>query len=203
MLHITNHSGKLEGLRSISSCVALNPYCKERAKNPATICHHCYATRYVGMRDALRRHLECNTNELQALIEWDELPIIADVLFRFESFGDTLSATHAGNYYRIAAKNVFTTFAAWTKNVEHYETAHETICSKPDNFILIYSDPVLNGHSDAWYEAFFEAHPLVDKIFVVMDKDHADGISCGKRKCKACLLCYTKSGARIIREVLK
>lgn len=192
-------------MHSISTSVLLNPICKERAKNPDTICSHCYAARYAGMRKGLAARLEKNTHELDNLIPMDELPIINDKVFRFESFGDTRHETQAANYYRIAIKNDGTTFTAWTKNIKHYEDAHEHTTRKPDNFILIYSDPIINGHSDEWYEAFFEAHPLVDKIFVVYDKEHAKNvkINCGSRHCLSCLICYRKSGERIIREKLK
>lgn len=205
MLHITTHSGKLEGLHSISTSVALNPICKERAKDPNTICSHCYASRYVGMREGLRNKLAMNTEALQALIPMDELPIINDLFFRLESFGDVMSEAQAANYYRTAMKNCSTTFAAWTKNVKYYEEAHERTTRKPDNFILIYSDPVINGHSNEWYETFFKLHPLVDKIFVVYDKEHAKhvDINCGAKRCLSCLICYQKSGVRIIRETLK
>lgn len=205
MLHITTHSGKLHGMHSISTSVALNPICKERAKDTNTICSHCYASRYVGMRKGLRDKLELNTNALQSLIPFNELPVINDRVFRLESFGDVMSTTQAANYYRLAGFNYYTTFTAWTKNVAFYEDAHENIVDKPHNFILIYSDPLLNGHSDEWYEAFLAAHPLVDYIFVVMDKEHAAQveITCGTRKCLECLHCYRKGNARIIREVLK
>ena len=207
MLHITTHSGKLTGMHSISTSVALNPICAERSKNPNSICHKCYAARYVGMRKGLREALERNTAELTAVMSLLEMPCINDRLFRFESFGDVQNAIQAANYYGIALKNGETTFSAWTKNVEYYEYAHEHFRRKPENFILIYSDPIINGHSDEWYEAFFAAHPLVDKIFVVYDKEHAPAvaINCGARRCLECQICYHKDkfGARIIREVLK
>lgn len=206
MLHITTHSGKLEGMHSISTSVLLNPICKVRSKDPKSICHHCYAQRYAGIRPTLAKALERNTQILiNRPITSDDIPTINDRFLRLESFGDVQNTQQAANYLDLSAYYPYTTIAAWTKNVTLYERAHNDGHEKLDNFILIYSDPVINGHSDEWYNKFFEAHPLVDYIFVVMDKEHAKNveINCGARHCLSCLHCYKKGNKRIIREVLK
>lgn len=42
-LKFTTHSGKLEGIQSLNTSVALNPICAKRAQVPDSICAHCYA----------------------------------------------------------------------------------------------------------------------------------------------------------------
>ena len=39
----TGHTGKMSGVISISTSVALNTRCPARAKDPDSICHFCFA----------------------------------------------------------------------------------------------------------------------------------------------------------------
>ena len=208
-LHITTHGGKLEGLRSISTSRRLNPLCQKRAEDPNSICHYCYAETYLKLRENLRKALERNTRELCGvdLIPYDELPIINDLYFRFEAFGDLINTNQVINYFNIAKKNEKTTFALWTKNPWEIEDAIKRGNEKPDNLIIVYSVSVLNGTTPDILAKFKEAWPCIDKFFTVYDKTYIEGhnvnINCGGRKCIECLNCYKKNDIAIINEKLK
>lgn len=202
MIHITTHSGKLEGLHSISTSAAMNTYCTTRDKINGSICNKCYAETYLKLRKNLRTRLEANTEELTTrYIPASELPIINDKYFRLESFGDIQNVTQVENYFNIAIKNHGTTFVLWTKNpaiiAQALKQAH-----KPVNMIIIYSSPMINRPVN---DRIFKVYPFIDKVFTVYDKAHAGAvnINCGGRKCLTCLRCYSKRTGARVNELLK
>lgn len=202
MLHITKHSGKLEGMHSISTSMMLNENCRNRQGIDNCICSKCYAETYLKLRANLRTALERNTAELtEKLIPTSELPVINDRYFRFESFGDIQNVTQVENYFNICKRNKGTTFALWTKNpaiiAQALRQAH-----KPVNLIIIYSAPMINK---AVNPKIFDVFPFVDKVFTVYDKAHSTtvNINCGQRKCIDCRRCYRKRTGREVNEILK
>ena len=49
-VHYTvNHSGKMEGMQSLSTSCLCNEYCKNRSSNSELVCSHCYAQRQMKM----------------------------------------------------------------------------------------------------------------------------------------------------------
>ena len=47
-VHYTvNHSGKMEGMQSLSTSCLCNEYCKNRSSNSELVCSHCYAQRQM------------------------------------------------------------------------------------------------------------------------------------------------------------
>lgn len=202
---ISEGSGKMEGMKSISTSVLLNKRCGKNALIPGSICSSCYAMRYAGFRSALRRKLEVNTLlYTYTVIPAEYLPTINDLYFRFESFGDLNNAIQVVNYFNIAAKNSLTTFAQWTKNPDYIETAiNEMGYKKPENVIIIYSSILKNVCN----MSIFKKYSFIDKIFTVYTSDYITRenveINCGARHCLSCLNCYTKSGDKTISEKLK
>lgn len=197
---VSEHTGKMEGIGSISTWCGSNPNCVARAKNPDSICSKCYARR-MSYRHSLIDRLKNNTEVLSSeVLKEDDLPFINSSYFRFESFGDLINKTHLINYMNICQKNPQCTFALWTKNfwivddvLEEYE--------KPENLLIVASSGQMNKELDrvpAW----------ADSVFTVYDKDFSKEneveINCGSRSCLICRKCYTKhEGVMHIHELLK
>lgn len=206
-----NMSGKMSGFPSISTSVALNPICQARAKDPDSICAHCFAMSTVARYTALGVHLAENTTVLCK----DVLPIellprftFAVNMCRFESFGDLNNVTQVINYFNIARVNSHVHFALWTKNPKLIALA--LVClkgtgnpGKPENLNIIYSSPMLNTCAGD----VFSRYPFIDKVFTVYDKQTIAKenitINCGARACASCGLCYFDKVVKIVNEQLK
>lgn len=201
-IHFTlNHTGKMEGMQSLSTSCVCNPACLARMKDKDSICSHCFAAAMHKRYTALGIRMEQNTVALSArLYSHEELPIINAAFFRFESFGDLSSVTHARNYLRICKRNPWTRFALWTKNPGYLAQAIK-LEGKPNNLNVILSSPYMDTVADASRWEF------VDKVFTVWTKSAIKAqnvaINCGSRKCLDCLLCYTKNDVHEINEILK
>lgn len=117
-VHYTvNHSGKMEGMQSLSTSCLCNKYCKNRSINSDLVCSHCYAQRQMKMYKNLNACLERNTKILTGrILKEAEIPMINASFFRFESFGDLINVTQVINYFHICKKNKHVHFALWTKN---------------------------------------------------------------------------------------
>ena len=199
-IHFTvNHTGKMEGMQSLSTSCVCNPACIARMKDSDSICSHCFAAAMHKRYGNLAIRMEQNYQTLSSrLFEIEELPMINAAWFRFESFGDLGSVIQARNYLRIAKRNPQTFFAIWTKNPSFMAKAI-AIEGKPENINIILSSPYMNTTCDESKWSF------VDKTFTVYDKQHSDGvkINCGDRKCMDCRICYTKNNIRRVNENLK
>ena len=93
-VHYTvNHSGKMEGMQSLSTSCLCNEYCKNRSSNSELVCSHCYAQRQMKRYKNLNACLERNTEILTSrILKEAEIPMINASFFRFESFGATIRA---------------------------------------------------------------------------------------------------------------
>lgn len=214
-----NHTGKMEGMHSISTAVTVNPICqarraaalkaleeaKEKGLDPIEhICLSCFAEaqlEYQGSTDIkYRRAFEILNYKVFAL---EDFPILNLLVFRIEAFGDVASVTQARNYIRLANRNPLTICTAWTKNPGIWKEAF-AIEGKPENMIMIYSNPIVDSKIDE--EAFFQAlkvsYPFLDKMFSVFNEED-ETTNCGGRKCLTCLNCYRKDGPVFIHEVKK
>ena len=202
----TDHTGKMAGVISISTSVALNPRCAARAKDPDSICAHCFAAAmleyYAGLDNKLARNTELLT---KAELTPDQVPVInADKwpLLRFESFGDLNNVIQVYNYFLIAAVNHKCKAALWTKNPDLIQAAMDHYgITKPSNLVIIYSSPKLNTPA----ADILRKYAFIDKVFTVYDKEHSGGvkINCGARDCKKCGRCYSKRTGAIVNETLK
>jgi hypothetical protein len=102
MIHITQHSGKMLGINSISTNNNSNKFCKKMSKNPKTICSKCYANRLVKLRPSLENRLELNSLELSLnILHFKQIPTINALYFRFNSFGELINETHFRNLVNI------------------------------------------------------------------------------------------------------
>lgn len=199
---VTTHTGKLEGIQSISTLSICNPYCISRMLNGNSVCAHCYTEGHT-YKKPLMAHLITNFKKLtERIIPDSELPIITSIYGRIESFGDVYNVTQAINYIHIIRKNPHVKFAIWSKNVGIWAKAFQ-IEGKPENTTFVQSSCRLNvpakvNPAHAWF---------VDYVFTVYDFEHAVSenvkIHCGFNKCMLCGHCYNKGNVMYVNEILK
>lgn len=198
-LHISKHTGKMKGIMSLNTNSLTNPYCIAHRDIAGSVCEKCYAKSYLSYRKSLTAHCEKNGRLLSSgVLPMNELPLLNELYFRFESFGDLINETHFINLCRICEKNPLTTFALWTKNPFIIERVFATR-RKPDNLIINLSSIYLNKKAECPY-------PWVDHIFTVYSKNavkEGTRINCGGKKCLECLNCYKADSDFFINEILK
>lgn len=198
------HTGKMEGMISLSTCCLCNGRCKKRMDNNNSICSHCFAAAMMKRYKTLTNKLIRNTEILSTtLFDVKDFPIINAAYFRFESFGDLVNVIHAQNYIRMAKRNKHCTFALWTKNPDILSLAIKKE-GKPKNLIVIYSSETIGKVNDS----ILKLYPFIDHIFTVWkDEKQAaaagHNINCGARHCLSCLRCYKKSTGLYVNELLK
>lgn len=207
----TNHTGKMEGINSISTSVVLNPFCQKQQAIAGSICSHCFAEAMMKMYGALEEKLARNTETLtKSIIPIADLPDTTGMeIFRFESFGDLNNEIQLENYLNIVKKNPGTRFTLWTKRyklAKEYFDTHDV----PENFTLIFSSLMINKKIDLTFmkkSGKFKKGQL--KSFTVYDYDYVKehweemDINCGSRFCNGCRLCYSKNEVEEISEILK
>lgn len=202
-LHFTTkHTGKMEGMVSVSTSCKQNKFCQERSKNENTICSHCYAQTQMKMYKTMEKCLAKNTELLTTqIIPMENLPVINALYFRFEAFGDINNEIQVINYFNLCKKNPKVNFALWTKNpwIIARTIAHGNL--KPFNLQIILSSVLINCPAD------IRSFPFVDKVFTVYDTDYIKAndvhINCGDKTCLGCTLCYNKNDVKYISEKIK
>ncbi len=200
-IKISELTGKMAGINSLSTSPLLNEGCKKNRTIEGSVCQKCYSTvtlkRYKNLRNMLERNTDVLTSEV---FDMADIPYINGKVFRFESHGDVQNNIHLENLCRIAEKNSETTFTLWTKHIQQAENFFDNR-EKPANFILIYSSIMLNNPIND------EKLNHNDKIFTVYTKDHIKendiNINCGAKDCSSCRLCYTHNDTKIVNEILK
>lgn len=201
-IRFSNHGGKMEGIRSLSTSVVLNAICQARAKVANSICAKCYAHNLLSFRRSLRRSLERNHKALtSAVIDENLWPVIVDRYFRLEAFGDLNNTIQVINYFNFVKRNPETRFALWTKNPELIALVIKAGYKKPENLNIIQSSKHINV-VDA------PAFDFIDVVFTVFSPEyiaeHNIVINCGALHCLSCLKCYRKTdGVLYINEKLK
>ena len=211
-VHYTmGHSGKMDGLISLSTDINSNPLCQARMKMRGAVCQHCFSERlwdddkgrYRGGNDSFKTNAMILSKHL---LTDDEIPYINYKrwpLFRFEAFGDLRSVLQALNYLRIAKKNPKVRFALFTKNPGFLSRALRLV-PKPENLQIVLSSLFMNKQARGNF-------PFVDKIFTVYDEAFITRnkvqINCGARSCLACQRCYLPNlnGEKVqqVREQVK
>ena len=203
-LHFTlNHTGKMQGIHSLSTSCKGNAQCQKNAQIKGSICEHCFSfammKRYTNLDGCMQRNAEI----LRAgIIPADQWPVTTGQIFRLESFGDLANWMQAANYLNFARRNPQTRFSLYTKNPRFVAEAIAKGYEKPENLVIVFSSLFLNARAKAPY-------PFIDKVFTVYEtEDKApDGINCGARNCFACQRCYRKNpdGVKVehISELLK
>jgi len=208
LLCISNGIGKMEKIRSISTNTLTNDFCKKMhaTKNTLIICGHCYSyeslemARFPNQVKALQRNSDILGKKELSEKEIYQNYMFNDNIFRLQSHGDLINELHLKNLMAIVTANKWTTFALWTKRknvIKEYFDKHE----KPDNLILVYSNPLINKVIDSrskYKPVYF------DKVFNNVDKDYMkEKQNCTGQKCITCRRCYIKSNDNTIIEAVK
>ena len=204
-IHITKGAGKLgksencsSAINSINTNTLSNDYCKKQNLNENSICFKCYSfNSLTKFRSNMIPPLERNSNLLStSVIDFNLLPTILELYFRFNSHGELINLIHLENYNNIALKNPHCTFTLWTKRFDLIKKFFDNN-QKPKNLILIYSNSKLNNPIKKLPKYF-------NKTFNNVTKDQVNNfnINCYS-KCVDCLLCYTFNDVTTIIEKVK
>jgi hypothetical protein len=200
-IHISIMTGKLDGLRAISTNTRTNDYCiKQNASgDPNNICTKCYShTMLSSYRKNMQPALQRNSDALSAApLAPDAIPRILDAVFRFDAHGELINDTHLSNLCAIATRNPRTSFALWTKRND-IVSKHFRSNPKPVNLILIYSNPKISN-------IMRKPPRYFDRTFNnVLEHEYVEQQNCTGQKCADCLLCYTPgNGVTTIVEKVK
>lgn len=212
LVNVTIHSGKMEGIPSISTSCILNARCQKRVTCNKSVCNNCFAHSYMKFRKELREALERNfhilTERFLTKKEIEDLNINSS-FFRLEAFGDLNNDIQLINYVNICKHYKYTRFALWTKNVDILLSVFsKKKYRKPRNLSLIISSPLLNVAFPKSFVEKVNAIVHIDVVFTVYSKDFAEKhniiINCGAKHCLSCLQCYKSHRETIyINEKLK
>jgi len=200
-IHISIMTGKLDGLRAISTNTRTNDYCikQSQSPDPNNICTKCYShTMLSSYRKHMQPALQRNSDALSAApLAPDAIPRILDAVFRFDAHGELINDTHLSNLCAIATRNPRTSFALWTKRND-IVSKHFRSNPKPVNLILIYSNPKISN-------IMRKPPRYFDRTFNnVLEHEHVEQQNCTGQKCADCLLCYTPgNGVTTIVEKVK
>lgn len=192
---ISRHTGKMEGVRSISTSALANPSCIARREDKNAICANCYACKYLKLRKTLRE--KCARNSIFYTTEHlqkEDIPRLNDKIFRFEAFGELENVTQLANYNNIAWYNPDTIFTLWSKRPDIIERFY-TSEVRAYNFNIILSSRFIN-QSDYKYYLDNYGRGFFDGVFTVYTKEHAEAHNIpingrsGRGACNNCRLCY-------------
>ena len=212
LINITTHSGKMEGIPSISTSCILNARCQKRVNCDKSVCHNCFAHSYMKFRKELREALERNFHILtEKILTKEEIATlnINASFFRLEAFGDLNNNIQLINYINICRYYKNTRFALWTKNIDILLSVFsQKKYRKPRNLSLIISSPLLNVAFPVSFMENVNKVVHVDVVFTVYTKEFAINhnivINCGAKHCLSCLQCYKGHKETIyINEQLK
>lgn len=199
-IHISKMTGKLEGLKAISSNTVTNPYCIQQnaCGNEDNICTKCYShTMLKSYRKNMQPALERNSQALgNSVLSIDELPMIMDAFFRFNAHGELINETHLINLINIAKKNPHCNFALWSKRYDIVKSVFSKV-EKPHNLIMIFSNSKISS-------VLPKPPKYFDKTFNnVLQDEEVEKQNCTGQQCKNCLLCYRHGTTDTIVEMVK
>ncbi len=201
-VHISIMSGKLQGLKAISTNTVTNLFCNKMHtssnSNGDEICPECYSHAMLATyRKNAQAALQWNSDYLSSKL-WheDAFPVIMERVFRFSAHGELINDTHLLNLLTIVRKNPKTTFALWTKRKDIVGKVFK-VEAKPANLVMIFSNNKIG--------AILAKPPKhFDKTFNnVREEEYTDRQNCTGQKCKDCLLCYDLTTTDTIVEKVK
>lgn len=219
-LHVSDHmSGKMDGIKCITSACTVNDHCKKLHK-AGGICEHCYAFRYLNLRPTVRKCYERNSKVLSNEMDISYMPAFRHSDFvRLESFGDLINREHIENYLLICFKNPKTNFSLFTKRrfmLENYFKDFEV--KKPSNLAIVSSAYTMNDDQNTEMYASYDTNDylgfkLIDTVFNVYTNDEnmqkKDKLAMHKweceKQCLFCLVCWSSkmSDLMLVKEHLK
>ena len=200
-VHITNGSGKLDSIKSINTNTVTNDFCikMNKAKDTNIICTKCNSHAMLKtFRKNCQPSFQRNSDLLSTrVLEQEELPLILDAFFRFDSHGELINVTNLINYVNITKKNPHCSFGLWTKRkdiINRYFKDNDC----PPNLILIYSNPKISNILSKPPKHF---HRTFNNV---LEHEEVERQNCTGQQCKNCLLCYTpNNGVDTIVEKVK
>ena len=193
-------TGKLDGLRAISTNTTTNPFCvKQNASGQAdNICTKCYShTMLKTYRKNMAPALERNSVALSTrVISGVDIPRLNDAYFRLDAHGELINELHLSNLIAIAEANPQTTITLWTKRKDIVNKVM-AVTAKPSNMIFVFSNSKIGTILD-------KAPKHFDKTFNnVLVTEYVDRQNCTGQKCMDCLKCYTHNDTVAIVEAVK
>lgn len=200
-----NHNAKMSGMISISTDNKLNPYCCAYKCNPENICHNCFADAQLDRQPTQEIPYIYNTYLLtNYIIPVEILPVINNLFFRFESFGDLINSVQFTNYCNVCLVNPMVHFSDYTKNLFIIDNTFRSGVRKPKNLKIVASS--IKKNVIRQLTEFQKTY--VDHVFTVYTleylKTHKDiKINCGARHCLTCLNCYMENRDFYISEIEK
>ena len=202
-VHISIMTGKLQGLKAISTNTKTNAYCIDQHKKAIdnktdNICGDCYSHKMLdGFRKNMAPALQRNSDLLSSRpLEPYEIPRIIDSIFRFNAHGELINMQHLDNLMRIVIDNPWCRFALWTKRTDFVFRWMKRY-GKPKNLNLIYSNPK---------KSMIMSKPprYFDKTFNnVLTHEFVERQNCTGQKCQDCRLCYEVNDVDTIIEKVK
>ena len=220
MLTITTHSptSKMKDKVSLSTSVAMNPYCKARQADVSCVCHYCFANSINNAKPTVRRSCKRNSMILWNIIipveYWEKVKLTKAQRenmkngFRLESLGDTFNDTQAVNYLNFVKAFPNITFTLWSKNWAIWYTIFEKY-GKPENMIYIHSSSKVNVID----EPPCPMKKYLDYVFTVYEREYAINhpevkYNCctpfERRQCvRDCNECYSKGNYKYRGEILR
>ena len=200
-IHFSIMTGKLKGLRAISTNTTTNPFCinMSNSKKDNVICKKCYSfdmlkTYRKNMQECLQHNSELLST---SIIDDVHLPFIVDAFIRIDAHGELINDIHLINIYNLAIKNPHTTFAIWSKRKDIVNSVNKTR-ETPSNVILIFSNAIIDNVS-------YTPPKYFHKVFNnVSDTHKEEEQNCTGQICIECMACYKlDSGINVIIEAEK
>jgi len=186
MLKVSNGSGKMLDIRSLNTNTLTNPFCQKmvKSKNKSIICTQCYSDAMLrGIRKNCATAWQQNSDILSGgLIPDHMLPTILDAFTRISGHGEVINMTMIENIHNIINHNPHCIFGWWTKRKDLIHQFYKTH-DKPENLILIYSNPIID-------RVMTTPPKFFDRTFNNVSKDSAIDQNCTGQKCIDCMLCY-------------
>lgn len=186
-----HESGKIEGLFSLDTACTNNDYCPrmQGSEDPTIICRHCY-TLSMWQAAIFAHHI---VGEILSGVDFteEELSAVAipAAMIRFNSDGELINETHAGNLLKLAKTHPLTNCALWTKRAEILNAAiikH----GKPDNMICGVSSVMINRPARVvynWVDFVFTVYTPAGMTEALRRGEH----ECNGKKCMECgFKCY-------------
>jgi len=197
-------TGKLQHIPALNTSPLDNVFCQSmHTSKKENICNHCYSVKSLK---GYRRNCDSRFRENGQVLssgpitgnDIERLPPVR--IARFSGHGELHNLTHLENLYRIAEFFPETTFALWTKRnslvrITGSKRKETGLPHRPDNVILIYSNPKIN-------DVMTKPPAGFDKVFNNTTEITAAD-NCTGRNCADCQQCYTLKGPVCIVEKIK